>query len=476
MNRPKAFVFLISLFLFSSCGTTKIVSEAPEKEAYINTFQKKASVINIPISFDVKELENKVNQQFTGVIYKDNNINDDNYMVTVTKTGKISVFAENNKLYFNVPLHIWARGRWEWTACDFCPTLSKEGETNFDIIVKSKTAITITPDWKIKTVTEGDFDFGDVKPSISIGPLSINIRPIVESPLRSQFKSLTAWLDKEVQNKAQIKDLVKTAWTSLQDPILLNKDYDMWLKITPMELHATQLQASKGKLNIKIGVKSYIETYAGKQATDVNYILPNLIIDNDLNDEFLIGLKGEVTYETATQLLKNSLVGKPFDFEEGKYHILVNDLSISGTGSQMMVKMTIDASAKKGILRKKFAGDIYLKGTPYFDKTTASLKVKDFDFDIKSKDALVNTAAWMAKVGFEKKIESLLQFPLKDRLDQTKKMIQDGLDKNAKVNSFVTLKGTINDIMPDAIYLTDKSIIAIVDAKGKINVVVEKLY
>src|SRR5687768_7076111 len=107
-NRSTGF-FLVFLALVS-CKRTNITSEAPDKAAPTAVFERKLSTINVPISITVKELETRVNQQFGRVLYKDESLEGDNVKVTVTKDGNIGVKAVDNKLSFNIPIHVWGLG------------------------------------------------------------------------------------------------------------------------------------------------------------------------------------------------------------------------------------------------------------------------------------------------------------------------------------------------------------------------------
>src|SRR5207244_2626514 len=92
----------IGILLLGSCKTLNINSEPPDQNTSVAPeIPKLPSMINVPVSLPVKEVENRLNSALTGVIYKDDNIEDDNYKMTITKKGKISVNADNNKIIFS---------------------------------------------------------------------------------------------------------------------------------------------------------------------------------------------------------------------------------------------------------------------------------------------------------------------------------------------------------------------------------------
>ncbi|MBA4319784.1 MAG: hypothetical protein C0412_15400, partial [Flavobacterium sp.] len=93
---PLLIVFLI-VFLISSCSTSnKIAALKPEPDdagplVYDNT----PSFINLPISVKLKDVESQTNALLNGLIYEDNNIEDDDIEMKIWKLAPITI--ENDK-------------------------------------------------------------------------------------------------------------------------------------------------------------------------------------------------------------------------------------------------------------------------------------------------------------------------------------------------------------------------------------------
>ena len=236
--------------------------------------------------------------------------------IKIWKKGDVGIKAENNKIYFTIPLHIWVKGRFKWEACEMCPTINKSEETEFDLVAKSESALSLTEDYKVKTTTVGDFEWGDTKPVIELGPMKIGLARFVEPAMRSQLGNLTKQLDAEIQNRIQIKQYIQQAWTLVQQPIELDKTYNAWLKITPTAIRVSPMVARNGEINLRIGLSSFIETFTnGKPAVKINPNLPKLVTDSRLADDVQIGLSGEISYDYATKLLKEQLAARPLNLK-----------------------------------------------------------------------------------------------------------------------------------------------------------------
>ena len=93
---PILLVFLLFLSI-SSCSTSnKIAALKPEPDdASPLVYETSPSFINLPISVKLKDVENQTNTLLNGLIYEDNNIEDDNIEMKIWKLAPISI--ENDK-------------------------------------------------------------------------------------------------------------------------------------------------------------------------------------------------------------------------------------------------------------------------------------------------------------------------------------------------------------------------------------------
>ncbi|MFD1186313.1 DUF4403 family protein [Pontibacter rugosus] len=420
-------------------------------------------------------MEERLNQELAGVLYKDTNLDDDNVAVTVTKKGRMTIRAEKDKIYFSVPLHIYAKGRWKWDPCKFCPAVDKSEDTSFDMVIKTESKVGLTDDYRINTVTSGDFEWGSTKPVLALGPLKIGLARFVEPALRNQMSNLSQQLDKELQNHLNLKKYVSEAWVMLQEPVKLDDDMNAWLTVVPKEVRMAPLQAKNGTLNTRLGITSYITvTTNGKPQVQLNKTLPKLIVDSRMNDEIQVGLTANIPYAHASKLLQEQVAKQTYKFDGGKSQITVNDAAITPSGEQLILMLDVNGKTKAGLFTKKIVGKLYLRGTPYYDAETASIKVRDIDYDLETKDRLLSTASWLAKNKFKDMIQQQVNIPVKGELENAKKMLQASLDKQSRVHESVLLRGSIKEITPDNIYLTPEGIKTVVNAKGTLTATIDK--
>ncbi|HBK83821.1 MAG TPA: hypothetical protein DDZ41_09550, partial [Flavobacterium sp.] len=63
----------------------------------------------MPLEISVKEIENQLNKNLTGLIYEDNNLENDKIEIKIWKTNTIKLSEINGVLISEIPLKIWTK-------------------------------------------------------------------------------------------------------------------------------------------------------------------------------------------------------------------------------------------------------------------------------------------------------------------------------------------------------------------------------
>jgi hypothetical protein len=153
----------------------------------------------------------------------------------------------------------------------------------------------------------------------------------------------------------------------------------------------------------------------------------------------------------------------------------VKDAAITPSGEQLVLMLDVDGKTKAGLFTKKLVGKIYLRGTPYYDAASASIKLRDVDYDLETKDMLLNTANWLAKNKFKEMIQSQVNIPVQTQLTDVRNMLQHTLNQSGRMHEAVLLRGAVNDLELENIYLTPTGIKALVNAHGNLTATIDKL-
>ncbi len=448
------YLVLCSLIVASQgCKSTQNQPEKPSANYQPVEQELAVSTVNIPISIDLKTLENTINSSINGIVYEDNsytNNNNDGLKVTATKTQNITLrFDDKNNIYYRVPLKLWI-------AKDIMVSeLVGEGE----LALNFKTTYAIKPNWALQTATSVE-NFSWIKsPAIKTGLGSIPVEYIANLVLNRSKNELSKSIDDELNKGFDLKKYVEKAWNLLQEPILLDEQYKMWLQIQPQSLqiaplrsNATSVMATvmaQGKSVVNFGDKPYFKA---------NSSLPNcaMVPAPKLNN-YQIALAAEIPYAEAERLAKKSLVNQ--SFSSGKKNVVIKDIQLYGRFDKLVINTTLAGS---------YNGNIYFTGKPIYNAQTNSVELTEFDFDLATKNYMIKSMDWLAHKGILQAMKKQLVFPLDQNLNQAQKLLQQELN-NFELTKGVFLMAKIATFQIDKTYLTPQAIKVVLNSTGNLN-------
>lgn len=467
---------IVFLLIFAGCSkapTGQLNPKAP-KEAYSRTEmevrnEKYLSTVNVPVSISLRDVERQINTQVNGQIFESNTFEtpapdgSDPVHLKVWKRGNISVSAAggtDSLFRFVVPLKIWAKAGKR--ILGFLQT----ADTEFEITIRFATRFSIDPDWSVNTQTTAEgYEWGS-KPTIRLGGFSVPITGMVSRMIDSNLPTITKALDRQVREQIDLKTPVLQAWNTIREPRLLSNQYRTWLQVVPRRILITPLRFDPNAVRTLIGIEGYTLTSVGvKPDVRPAVSLPDLSVVPSIKDDFQVGILSEATYEEAAKLAGETFVGKKFDFQDGRYNVTIRDIDLYGQNEFLIIKAGLTGSV---------SGDIYLKGRPFYDPATKTIALKDLQYDLDTSSWLQRTASWLLKGTLARMLEKQFTIPVGDQLTEIQKSIQAQLTNNQLAKG-VVLNGKIETITPDQVYLTPTAILAVIFAKGKVDVKVEGL-
>jgi hypothetical protein len=440
----------------------------PKVDNNFKDYKSQLSHINIPITISIKDVETMINKQYDGVIYEDmdfdNNKNDD-LKVKVTKRSKIIAGTMDNQVKVIIPLHIWASKQVRQSV--FGKEFKQAADTEFEVTIVYYIDMEIKSNWELESVTTGNFKW-DKKPVVSVGGLiDIPLESQIEAPLREQVDAIAKDIDKAIKDALDLKAIGTEAWSMAQEPMLMDSMTNAWLYINPKTVYATPLVLKSGRATFDLGISTYVSNTFGEAKKEVTTsALPPLKIVKSVPDNFSVVLSAIAGYDEIKTILNTQFTNQTYTYEDQT--ITITEMDFVGSADKVIIKVGVDGQIKKGILKKRVRGALFLEGIPYYDSTDMAIKIRDLEYTLDTKDVLLKAAKWLS----DKKIKDLmadnLVFPIGDQIEEAKKMIEKEL-KSVAVNEYATVSGSLNSLRPEGIYLTEKAIHVVILADGKVR-------
>ena len=215
----------------------------------------------------------------------------------------------------------------------------------------------------------------------------------------------------------------------------LNKVYSLyglgWLQINPSKIRINNLFARNDSLAIDIGLAAK-PLISFEKPQEHFTVVPNI---SDFSDRtgFDIFLDAVLNYDSLSNIVSSQLKEKRFDLTSSKY-IIIKDCMLYGMDNEnLVIKVSFEGSEK---------GIFYLTGKPAYDAATKIIELRDLDFDIRSKNTLLKTAAWLFNKRIVNELKKYSRFDLTSYINtaitsidqQLNKEWMKGIQSNGKID------------------------------------------
>lgn len=465
MQKLRFFIVPFSFLLLISCSTTqKIEALRPEPDdASPLVYENIPSYINMPVKIKVKDIENQTNKYLTGLIYEDNNIEDDDIEVKIWKLAPISMTiipdASGGKIKTVLPLKAFVKYRIGTNKLGIDLYNTKEFNFNGNVTLLSDVKLT---NWKLNTITDlKSLDWNE-SPSVTVMGKAIPITYLINPAIKIFKSKIEKSIDDAISQSMDFKPNVLDALEKICQPFEMSQAYQSWLRIVPLELYATNSKLQKDNISFEMGVKCYIESLVGQKPGskfDRNKIILKPV--TKIPDNITANVVAISTYQDASKIITTNFAGQ--EFTSGSKKVTVQNVEIWHKDNKMIIALDLLGSLN---------GKIYLSGFPQYNEQTKEIYFDKLDYVIDTKSKLIKTANWLAQGYVLKKIQESCRYSIKPNLEEGKQNILNYLNNYSPMPG-VFINGTVEDVAFQKIQLTNKAIIAFINIKGTIDVSVD---
>lgn len=455
------------IFILSSCSTSnKIAALKPEPDnADPLVYEDTPSYINLPISVKLKDIENQTNALLNGLIYEDNNIEDDGIEMKIWKLAPITIENDKEstggKIKTVLPLKALVKYRIGTKTLGVELYNTKEFNLNGVVTLMSDVALT---NWKLSTLTElKSLDWNESPTMVVFGknvPVTYLINPAVKL-FRSKIEKK---IDAAIEKSMDFKPNVLAALEKICSPFQMSEAYQSWLRIVPVEIYSTNAKLKNDTFLMEMGMKCTMETLIGSKpeskfdATKIT-LKPVTKIPNQIT----ANIAAVSTFAEATKIMTNNFAGQ--EYGSGSKKVKVLKANIWHKNDKMVIALDVLGTVN---------GTIYLTGFPQFNEQTKEIFFDKLDYALDTKSKLMRTANWLAQGIVLRKIQESCRYSIGPNLEEGKQNMMTYL-KNYSPMPGVFINGKMDNILFQKIQLTNKAIIAFIKVNGSVNVSVNGL-
>ncbi len=452
MHFFRATTYLIGLMAIilslSACGGGRsLTAQRPQNESFLTEPKKESSSMNITVEASTRDLTTTLDRLLPKELYK-GATKTKGLTASVLRNGPIVVTAADNFIYLTVPIAM--------SLSSFAletPTITPK--------LKFKVTAKVTPDWKVNAEVYymGLSDL--LAEEVKLGFLpAIKPRSIVEGVTNPIQKTISDLISKKLNDQFPLKSQVTKVWTAAQKPILVEKNYSAWLKITPEELLLYPLHAQNNLVKLSVGLKSVAELNVGPEPPSRAPIpLPNLKLANGADRTFRVALNTDLSYKELLAIASPLLLNKELG-SDGK-SVILKEMDLYGNGDHLVVKVAVTGSIE---------GIFYLTCRPVFNPQSNVFSVEDVEFDMETQSLLLRSADWFLHGVIRSKIQEKLNMNLTQKLTDAREMAGKALTQ-VKLADNVVLTGTVSTVKLNGVMVRKDKLTVQLYTEGETSIV-----
>lgn len=457
-------ILSLSILLFQGCATTasKIEAMRPEPDdATPLLYETEASFIDLPVQLKLRDIQNQTNKFLNGLIYEDKDFKGDDLAVSIWKTAPISITNENGKIKTVFPMKALVKYKIGTDRFGVDMSTIREFNLNGKITLVSDVALS---NWQMKTKTQLKSIDWNESPSTTIMGQQVPITHFLNPALKFFRSSIEESLDEAIAKSMDFKPNVLDALDKMTVPFQMNEQYDTWLRVVPVELYSTNAKIEKDVVLLEMGMKCNIESFIGRKP-ESGFNRNNIVLKavSKMPDHFTANILAISAYEDAARVISGNFVGQ--EFGSGSKKVKVTKVALWHKAGKLIVAMDLLGSLN---------GTVYLSGIPKYDGAKKEIFIDQLDYAVDTKSRLVRTANWMASGYILEKMQELCRYNITPNIEEGKKSAMTYLTNYSPMKG-VFVNGSIQSVDFTKVTLTNRAIVALMNAKGKIDIKVDGL-
>lgn len=333
------------------------------------------------------------------------------------------------------------------------------GESPRRVVVATDTTVRLDPSWRVVAETvAAPPRFLD---RCELSTFRVDVSNVVAGVVSAQVAQATARLDADLNARGDLRPMAERVWARLHDPVDLGEGF--WLSLSPESVGVTGFAVDAEEARATLSVTARPTVRAGARPTGAVPALPTIAVEGAGGEGFRVAFDATVGFDEVTRLVAERFRGQTLTLEG--HRVLVRDIRAVPHGHALM--FLIDARFEDGT----FAGQtatVHLAGLPAYDASRRELVVRDLDYSLETRSALLEFGEWFLRGSLRAQIAAQARFPLGDRIDRMRASAARALAR--ELGPGTRMDGEITAVRPEGAYVTDAGVTLRVMAEGRARV------
>jgi hypothetical protein len=445
-----------ALLLLTQCQ--QVEPTAPKAEGFDAAIPEDTSYLAGSLTFRLSELQKKINKELDPVLVGEKSTDGKNrglLPLRVERSGPVQIQYVNQQIRFSAPLQLWLGklfGREdESTHKPFC-----ELQVNF------QSPLSVGSDWRLSSnVKFIDYKWV-VEPEIRLLGQEISLTRLVQNLLERYQTDIEQTINEAIHEDLRLDKTVLPIWQDIQNPLLISKEYGLWLIPKPVSVAASDISGNQETITTHLRIAFKTETrLANVKPVVAKVALPPLQKRDQVAQLSDLHVMSYIPYTAINQVLA-TILKEPKKMAMGL--VKINKATVYGNQRDLVVKTEVSGLVD---------GTLYLRGRPTFDTLTKTLIVKDLDFDTSTDDELNRFSESVIHRGLQRIVGDWLEIPLGDEIAKLPAKINEAYEKGPGKTTNLSL--TDFRFIPQRIAIRPDGVQTLIQVRTKVDLQVQHL-
>ncbi len=315
------------------------------------------------------------------------------------------------------------------------------------VIVATDTFVRLDPSWRLIAETR------PAPPVIvdrcELTPFRVDVSGFVANVVAQEVAQATARLDQDITARGDLRALGQRLWSELQAPVDLGDGF--WMSLAPEAVTAGPVTLDPAVARTSVGVIARPHVVAGGRPQVTPLPLPGLVAGVGGGEGFRLALDASVGFEEVTALVAQEFRGRPMELEG--HRVLVRDVRVTGNGGALM--FLVGVRFEDGA----FAGQeatVHLVGLPDYDAARSELTVRELDYTLETRSALVEAGEWFLRSSLRRQLAARARFPLGERIARLRASAGRALTRTLAEGT--RMEGRLGAVSPQGAFVTAQGV------------------
>lgn len=453
------FFWIVAIALVGSCK--RVRSEPPVDQVFEPAIPDPISYVSGHVTFKLRDLEYKINHTLGDVLVSEETFEGKKgqaWRFRVERTGPVRLHYANQKVSFSAPLQVFysnpiglSRKRKQRTLCA--------------LAVNFVSPVSVESGWRLTMRSRFENYRWIQKPTVQILGLKIGITKLADTILQKRRSEIEAAIDKAVHNELRLDRQVSRIWRDMQKPLRIGrKPEEIWLIPRPFSIAVAPIYGNAEQITVPLQIAFRVDTKFGpRPVVETTERLPRLLRHPRLPEASRLHVLAFIPYSDVNRVLARKLDQQKLNLAGG--NLAVKSATVYGNGPWLVVRTEVSGAVN---------GTLYFRGQPRYDTLTNTLRVKNVDFDVDTRERLFATADWLLHDHLRDTLQSAMVVPLRHQIDQLPGKIETAFARG-KVGRKTALDVESFRLVPQRLVVRPDGIQVLINVESTVDVFVKRL-